>query len=101
MNFPSIQSFTSVVLLIVLFGYFVSWDTDLLIYRDWREWKYMKCLIFWSAVKDMKVEIITILIETGGLFNLEQEYIVGKRKYKKLEIMQPRIKNKSELPVGE
>ena len=49
----------------------------------------------------MKVEIITILIETGGLFNLEQEYIVGKRTYNKLEIMQPRIKNKSELPVGE
>lgn len=39
-------------------------------------------------------------IETGGLFNLEPEYIVEKRKYKKLEIMQPRIKNKSELPVG-
>ena len=49
----------------------------------------------------MKVEIITILIETGGLFNLEPEYIVGKRKYKKLEIIQQRIKNKSELPVGE
>ena len=61
----------------------------------------MKCLIFWSAVKDLKVEIISILIETGGLLNLEPEYIVEKRKYKKLEIMQPRIKNKAELPVGE
>ena len=48
----------------------------------------------------MKVEIISILTETGGLFNLEPEYIVEKRKYKKLEVMQPRIKNKSELPVG-
>ena len=37
----------------------------------------------------------------GGLiFNLEPEYIVEKRKYKKLEVVQPRIKNKSELPVG-
>lgn len=61
----------------------------------------MKCLIFWTAVKDLKVEIISILIETGGLLNLEPEYIVEKRKYKKLEIMQPRIKNKAELPVGE
>ena len=61
----------------------------------------MKCLIFWTAVKDLKVEIISILIETGGLLNLEPEYIVEKRKYKKLEIMQPRIKNKTELPVGE
>ena len=41
----------------------------------------------------MKVEIISILIETGGLFNLEPEYIV--EKYKKLEVVQPRIKNKS------
>ena len=61
----------------------------------------MKCLIFWTAVKDLKVEIISILIETGGLLNLEPEYIVEKRKYKKLEIMQPTIKNKAELPVGE
>ena len=61
----------------------------------------MKCVIFWTAVKDLKVEIISILIETGGLLNLEPEYIVEKRKYKKLEIMQPRIKNKAELPVGE
>ena len=61
----------------------------------------MKCLIFWTAVKDLKVEIISILIETGDLLNLEPEYIVEKRKYKKLEIMQPRIKNKAELPVGE
>ena len=29
------------------------------------------------------------------------EYKVEKLMYKKLEIMQPRIKNKSELPVGE
>ena len=57
----------------------------------------MKCLIFWTAVKDLKVEIISILIETGGLLNLEPEYIVEKRKYKKLEIMQPMIKNKAEL----
>ena len=47
----------------------------------------------------------------GGLFNSpttmvsvlhkELEYKVEKLKYKKLEIMQPRIKNKSKLPVGE
>ena len=46
-----------------------------------------------------------------GLFNLAQrmvsvlhkelEYKVEKLKYKKLEVMQPRIINKSELPVGE
>ena len=51
------------------------------------------------------------LMETGGLFNLaktmvsvlhkELEYKVEKPKYKKLEVMQPRMKNKSELPVGE
>ena len=47
----------------------------------------------------------------GGLFNLaktmvsvlhkELEYIVEKLKYKKLQIVRPRIKNKSDLPVGE
>ena len=47
----------------------------------------------------MQVEIITILIETGGLFNLEPEYIVEKCKYKKLEVVQPRIKNKSEIQL--
>ena len=31
----------------------------------------------------------------------ELEYKVEKLKYKKLVVMQPRIKNKSELPVGE
>ena len=31
----------------------------------------------------------------------ELEYKVEKLKYKKLEVMQPSIKNKSELPVGE
>ena len=46
-----------------------------------------------------------------GLFNLtktvvsvlhnELEYKVEKLKYKKLKVMQPRIKNNSELPVGE
>ena len=57
------------------------------------------------------------LIEIGGLFetgffkfNLaktvvsvllkELEYKVEKLEYKKLEILQPRIKDKSELPVG-
>ena len=50
-------------------------------------------------------------METGGLLNLaktmvsvlykELEYEVEKLKYKKLEVMQPRMKNKSELPVGE
>ena len=51
------------------------------------------------------------LFETGFLkFNLaetvvsvllkELEYKVEKLEYKKLEIMQPRIQNKSQLPVG-
>ena len=47
----------------------------------------------------------------GGLFNLAKmmasvlhkalEYKVERLKYKKLDVMQPRIKNKSDLPVGE
>ena len=51
------------------------------------------------------------LIEMGGLFNLakkmvsilhkELECIVEKLKYKKLEVMQMGLKNKSELPAGE
>ena len=51
------------------------------------------------------------LMETGVLFNLtktmvsvlykELEYKVEKLKYKELGVMQPRIKTKSELPVGE
>ena len=49
------------------------------------------------------------LIETGSLLNLVQtmvsvyhkelEYKVENLKYKKLEVMQPRIKDKSELPL--
>ena len=51
------------------------------------------------------------LIETGDLFNLakkmvsifqkEPKYKVEKLKFKTLKVMQPRIKNNSELPVGE
>ena len=51
------------------------------------------------------------LIETGGLFNLAKtmvlilhndlEYKVEKLKYKKSEVIQPIIKNKSEIPVDE
>ena len=51
------------------------------------------------------------LIETGGLLNLtrtmvsvlhkELEYKVEKLKYKMSEVIELRIKNKSELPVGE
>ena len=56
-------------------------------------------------------------VETGGLFEREDlfnlakmivlvvhkelKYKVEKLKYKKSEVMQPRIRNKSELPVGE
>ena len=50
------------------------------------------------------------VFERSSLFNLakskvlvlhkELEYKVEKFKYKKLEVMQPRIENKSELPVG-
>ena len=49
--------------------------------------------------------------DRGGLSNLaktmvsvlhkELEFKVERLKYKKLEVMQPRIRNKSELPVGE
>ena len=71
------------------------------------------------------VDLITSLFEGGGLIqtggaylwggeslfnyektmvsvlNTEIEYKVEKLKYKKLEVMQPRIKNKSELPISE
>ena len=56
------------------------------------------------------------LMETGGLFEWEGlfhlakmmvsvllkelEFKVENLKYKKLEVLQPRIKNKSEVPVG-
>ena len=36
-----------------------------------------------------------------SVLHKELEYIVEKLKYKKLQVVQPRIKNKSELPVGE
>ena len=49
------------------------------------------------------------LIDTGGLFNLakemvlvhhkELEYKVEKRQYKKVEVMPPKINNKSRCPV--
>ena len=34
------------------------------------------------------------------ILHKELEYKVEKLKYKKLEVMQPRIKNKFEIPVG-
>ena len=37
----------------------------------------------------------------GSILHKGLEYKVKKLNYKKLEVMQPRIKNKSELPVGE
>ena len=37
----------------------------------------------------------------GCLFHKELKYNLEKLKYKKLEVMQPRIKNKSEPPVAE
>ena len=46
-------------------------------------------------------------IEMGGLFNSPKTMVsvlhkeLEKLKYKKLEAMQPKIKNKSKLPVGE
>ena len=50
-------------------------------------------------------------IEMGGLFNSPKKMVsvlhkelenkLEKLKYKKLEVMQLRIKNKSKLPVGE
>ena len=36
-----------------------------------------------------------------SFFHKEPEYKVEKAKYKRLEVMQPRIQNKSELPVSE
>jgi len=51
------------------------------------------------------------LFERGSLFNLEKtmvlvlhkelEYKLEKLNDKRLEVMQPRIRSKSELPVGE
>ena len=51
------------------------------------------------------------LFEAGGIFYLakmmvsvldkEPKYKVGKLKYKKFDVMQPRIENKSKLPAGE
>ena len=37
----------------------------------------------------------------SSVLHTELEYKVEKLKYKKLEVMQPRIKNKSEPPIGE
>ena len=36
-----------------------------------------------------------------SVLHKELEYKADKLKYKKLEVMQPMIKNKSELPAGE
>ena len=54
--------------------------------------------------------VLPAALAKGGLFNLEKtmvsilhkklEYNVETLKYKRLEVMQPRIKNKPELPVG-
>ena len=79
--------------------------------------KQLYCIllyIFYSAplgAYSFQTHLRGSLIETGGLFNLEKtkvsvrhkklEYKVEKLNYDKLEVMQPRIKNKSELPVGE
>ena len=36
-----------------------------------------------------------------SVLHKEPKYKVEKLKYKKLDVMQPRIKNKSKLPAGE
>ena len=36
-----------------------------------------------------------------SVFHKEPKYNVEKLKYKKLDVMQPRIENKSNLPAGE
>ena len=58
------------------------------------------------------IETGSLFERGGGLFNLEDnktvvsalhkelEYQLEKLKYKKLEVMQPRIKSKSHLPAG-
>ena len=71
---------------------------------------------YWAScitqLKYHKSSIIPLLGVGGGVFNLAKmmvsvlpkklEYEVEKLKYKKLEVkLQPRITNKSELPVGE
>ena len=69
-----------------------------------------------SSIKPLGGLFILNILEAGGylrkgLFNLankmepvlhkEQECKVEKLKYKKLEVMQPRITSKSKLPAGE
>ena len=41
------------------------------------------------------------LMATGDLFNLAKTMVKAQVKYKKLEDLQPRMKDKSEFPVGE
>ena len=64
-------------------------------------------LIFSSSFEGV---LISNIEGGGSSFNLEKtmvsvlhrelEYKMEKHKYKKLEVTQPRIKSKSELPVG-
>ena len=68
---------------------------------------YLFQALLWEGL----IEIGGLFEGWGGLFNLEMtmvsvlheelEYKVEKLKYKKLEVMQPRIKNNSELLTGE
>ena len=61
------------------------------------------------SIKPLRVSFILNTFKEGGLFSLAKKMLsnlhkelpckVEKLKYKKLEVMQPMIKNKSERPV--
>ena len=48
-----------------------------------------------------KKDLFNLAKTMVSVFHIELEYKVEKPKYKKLEVMQPTIKTKSELPIGE
>ena len=68
-------------------------------------------MILKKTAKHISFDLRGGLIETGGLLNFakkmvsvfrrELDYKVEKLKYRKLEVVQPRIKIKPEHPVGE
>ena len=62
----------------------------------WRGWKLNRDrgIIWEGALFNLAETMVSVL-------HKELEYKVEKLKYKKLEVMQPRISNKSELLVGE
>ena len=74
-------------------------------------WYFLEWSIKFPGAYLFQTHLRGSLIDLGDLFNLaktmvlvahkELKYKVETPKYKKLEAMQPTIKTKSELPVGE